>query len=160
MEELVRNGGNRRRAALATYDTEDPDTASSMGWENLRKPDVKAYLDELLDFSTVGAKEILAFHSDVLTSSIEDAINDAGQLSITQLQQTGSIRYVKAISQEATKHGGRLRIEFYDKQRSAEALAKVHGLDRQVVTHEPSDKLKELLAGLRAPWTQPKDSGE
>lgn len=43
-DEYLSNGGNGQKAALITYDTQDPNTARSIASENLIKPNVQEYI--------------------------------------------------------------------------------------------------------------------
>lgn len=44
ISEYLSNGGNGQKAALITYDTQDPNTARSIASENLIKPNVREYI--------------------------------------------------------------------------------------------------------------------
>ncbi len=46
--EYISNGGNATKAALVAYDTDRPTTAQVIGSENLRKPMVCEYIEQLL----------------------------------------------------------------------------------------------------------------
>ncbi len=48
VREYVANGGNATKAALVAYDTDRPTTAQVIGSENLRKPMVSEYIEQLL----------------------------------------------------------------------------------------------------------------
>ena len=48
VKEYVKNDGNGTRAALATYNTTDLDTARAIGSENLAKPSIKEAIEQAL----------------------------------------------------------------------------------------------------------------
>jgi phage terminase small subunit len=60
-----------KSAELAGY-AGDQATLASVGWENLRKPEIKSALDELFASKTLSSAEVLGEISDVARVPIED----------------------------------------------------------------------------------------
>lgn len=54
---------NVTRAALAAYDTTDAKTASVIGSENLLKPRVNQYIEQLLAKNGITTDEVLSIHA-------------------------------------------------------------------------------------------------
>lgn len=59
VDAYLANGGNGTRAALAAYDTEDEATACAIARENLRKPRIRAAIDEVMASEGMAAQEVL-----------------------------------------------------------------------------------------------------
>lgn len=80
VKEYIKSSGNGTQAALASYDTDDPNTAHSIASENLRKPTIKRaielalervgltddYVSELLREATISGLGKKASNSDAL----------------------------------------------------------------------------------------------
>jgi phage terminase small subunit len=47
VDEYVKNKGNATQAALKAYDTDDYQTAASIGEENLKKPEIRTITEQL-----------------------------------------------------------------------------------------------------------------
>lgn len=59
VKEYIQNNGNGTQAALEAYDTESERVAAVIASENLTKPDIKNYLEEI-GFTSDNAKEVVA----------------------------------------------------------------------------------------------------
>ena len=55
----VQNGGNATQAAWVAYDTQDYDTAKSIGCENLTKPYIREEIDRLMEAVELSTKDSL-----------------------------------------------------------------------------------------------------
>lgn len=61
-EEYVRNKRNGTKAALKAYNTKSPDVAAQIAVENLRKPEVKQAIAELLESEGLEFKTVIQTH--------------------------------------------------------------------------------------------------
>lgn len=59
VKEYAENGGNGTKAALVAYDIEDPNTASSIATENLRKPDIREAVNNAMVAAGLDAESLL-----------------------------------------------------------------------------------------------------
>lgn len=60
-KEYVKNKGNGTKAALAVYDTDDDVTAATIASENIRKPQLRKYIDQQLE--AAGLSDTYAFQT-------------------------------------------------------------------------------------------------
>lgn len=62
-------------------------TAKVIGHQVYNRPHVKAYIEELLDANTIGAKETLKLMSDVTQSNMSDYMNEVEYLDIPKVRK-------------------------------------------------------------------------
>jgi phage terminase small subunit len=112
-------------AKLAGYSER---TAYSIGDENLKKPEIRAAIDERMRAMSIPPEEILARLTEqaraLHTLHIRTEGNQAG-VDLEGLQQAGLMRLVKEIAYDRQ---GRQVIKFYDAQAALLALAKRYDL--------------------------------
>ena len=65
----VQNGGNATQAAWVAYDTEDYDTAKSIGCENLTKPYIREEIDCLMEAAELSTKDSLRAIKDAFSAT-------------------------------------------------------------------------------------------
>ncbi len=65
----VQNGGNATQAAWVAYDTEDYDTAKSIGCENLIKPYIRQEIDRLMEAVELSTKDSLRAIKDAFSAT-------------------------------------------------------------------------------------------
>ena len=65
----VQNGGNATQAAWVAYDTEDYDTAKSIGCENLTKPYIREEIDRLMVAAELSTKDSLRAIKDAFSAT-------------------------------------------------------------------------------------------
>ena len=65
----VENGGNATQAAWVAYDTEDYDTAKSIGCENLTKPYIRQEIDRLMEAVELSTKDSLRAIKDAFSAT-------------------------------------------------------------------------------------------
>jgi phage terminase small subunit len=113
-------------------------TAYSIGWENLRKPEIAERIAKRISAVAMGAEEALARLANqarldvgpfVDIEEIHDPESDeilfsGPKVSWEKLEEAGLTYLVKAVYW--TKYGP--RIEFHDPQRALELIGKHHGL--------------------------------
>ena len=75
--EYIANRGNATKAVLKAYDTDNYNTARVMGSENLTKPNISAYIEQLL--------------ADSNGLTLDDALESLRQCLHTPLKPTASV---------------------------------------------------------------------
>lgn len=99
-------------------------TAYSIGWENLRKPEIAAAIQQGLADRAMPADEVLARIAEQARGTMDDFLDDAGNIDLSRARERGKLHLVKTRS--VTKEGE--RIELYSAQSALDLLAKHHGL--------------------------------
>jgi phage terminase small subunit len=140
-------------ARLAGYKGDD-DQLAVTGWQNLRKPKVRAYVDQLLEARKLSAFEVMARISEQATATLEDFI-EAGDLegintiNLQQAKGRGKLHLLKEIKITHGKNGG-ISIKLHDAQAALTLLAKHYKLLTTV--HEIRDwKAEARKAGYEDP---------
>lgn len=127
VEEYVRNGGNGTRAALFAYDTVDPVTAASMARENLRKPQIKAAIAELMRDFAMGPDEVtwrLSEHArvDITEYFTEDPTGEF-VVDLARLKADGKGHLIREIQLE----DGKVKVRAHCAQSALVHLGKING---------------------------------
>jgi phage terminase small subunit len=107
-------------------------SAYSVGWENLRKPEIRAAIDAALAEAAMPASEVLARLTDQARASMQELTTVRGRgltLDLKAAKDRGVLHLVK----KYTKTKQSVTVELYDGQAALALLAKYHGLlvDRQ-----------------------------
>lgn len=146
-----------RRAGLADEHT-NPGSTWVKAHEYLRRPNVSAAIDTVMDSVSLSPKEIIARRSQIASSDIADILDpETGKIDVLRAIRNGKTHLIRSIKQRPTKAGVEISVELHDPQTALAALERIHGLDKGSLTVETGDKLAELLAGMVAPWA---DSGQ
>lgn len=144
---------NATRAAIAAGYSEK--TAYSIGWENLRKPEIKAELDRRLDEVRMSKGEVLRRQSDIAAGDIADFMDitpmgwnisllmhdENGELVIDEQtkrpMRNPKTKLIKRLKQKVTTINSKdgddkeiieTEIELYPADDALKTLAKHHGL--------------------------------
>jgi len=117
-------------ALLAGY---SPDSAYSIGWENLRKPEIRKVVDLRLTEYKMGADEVLARLSFQASGSLADFIDEDGYIDILQARRAGKLGLLKKVKVTKKKQGmettiTKVEVELHDQQTALTWLGKHHGL--------------------------------
>lgn len=64
----------------------------------LAKPEVRRVIDERLAELKITANEVLARLSDFATGSMDDLLDESGDLDIVMAKETGSVRFIKRLT--------------------------------------------------------------
>ncbi len=111
-------------------------SAYSQGWENLRKPEIKALIEARLDEVHMSADEALKLTADIARGDLADfmSIGSMGfNLDLDAAREAGKTNLIKRVSQKTITDGKTdkethiLDIELYDRQTALRDLLKVHG---------------------------------
>lgn len=85
-------------ARLAGYEGND-NTLSTVGFENLRKPNIAAVMLERLNEAAMSANEVLARLSKIASSDLDDFLDEDGKFDLKKarrLQKTGLLKKLKS----------------------------------------------------------------
>lgn len=111
-------------------------TAYSMGWENLRKPEIKAAIEARLDEVHMSADEALKLTAEIARGDLADfmSIGSMGfNLDLEAAREAGKTNLIKKVSQKTIVDGKTdkethiLDIELYDRQTALRDILKLHG---------------------------------
>jgi phage terminase small subunit len=127
-------------------------TAASIGYENLRKPQIKEAIEERLKESAMGANEVLFLLSEHARSSFEDFLDARGNPSIDKARESGKMHLIKrwktkkTITDKATIYEN--EVELHDAQSALVQLGRYHKLFTDKV--QMLDWRDEAIAAIRA----------
>lgn len=91
-----------KAAELAGYNAKTRETFAAIGYENLRKPHISAFIDEFFDDALMQAKECLMRITDIARGSIQDLLNDQGNFDYKNAKENGSLHMVKKLKIKRT----------------------------------------------------------
>jgi phage terminase small subunit len=123
---------NATRAAIAAGYSER--TASEIASQNLRKPEIRRYIDERIDASVLTAVEVLSILSAQARASIADVLNDDGTFDLEDVKRRGADRLIKEleITEDLDKDGKpvsrKYKVRIHDAQAAAEKIGRFHKL--------------------------------
>lgn len=177
-------------AARRAYKAKNDNTFGVIAYENLRKPKIKAYIDERLKEKTMSADEVLyrltqeaQYIDTVELSKIETIVEIAPDgteitrpiliVDLEKIKARGLGKMVKKIRMTAQ---GNIEIEWIDSQKALELLGKYHGLFTERIEHTGEikvddsrydrsisslvDALRESLSGPAPEQENPMDAAE
>jgi phage terminase small subunit len=127
-------------------------TAASIGYENLRKPQIKAAIDEQLKEAAMGANEVLFLLSEHARSSFEDFLDAQGRPDIGKARDAGKMHLIKrwktkkTVTEKTTIYEN--EIELHDAQSALVQLGRYHKLFTDKV--QMLDWRDEAIAAIRA----------
>jgi phage terminase small subunit len=132
-----------KAAKLAGYSEA---TAYASGAENLRKPEIRAYIDERLNNVAMSANEVLARLTAQARADIRDVLNEKGEFDFNKGDQNDAMALVAEIEQ---KEFG-VKVKMVSSQQAIVTLARYHGMltDRQVQQHEFGADSLSVLRGM------------
>lgn len=99
------------------------------GWENLRKPKIKTYIDHYLNFQHMPESEVLARITEIARVNIGDFITDRGEINWSEVKKRGHL--IKTIRQ--TKEGYTLTL--YDGQKAVVDMGRHYKLFTDTIEH-------------------------
>lgn len=155
IDEYFACGMNATEAAKRAGYSED--TAYSIGWENLRKPEIQAEIERLFQENTLSAKEVLARLSEQGRADMADVTNEHGMLDFRKARDAGKTALIKSIKQttitteDSETHI--IEVKLYDAQRALELLGKYHKLftERVQIDTWETQAIEDIKAG-RLPY--------
>jgi phage terminase small subunit len=121
VEEYLRCFNATEAAINAGYSNK---TAHSIGWENLRIPEVADIISKRLEASAMSADEVITRLAEHARADYGKYIDEDGNIDLATLISDGKSHLIKNIKE--TKYGK--QIEFYGSEPALNLLAKHHGL--------------------------------
>lgn len=104
-------------------------TAYSIGWENLRKPEIADAIKERMDALAMSAEEALLGLSEIARSTIADCIDvldDGGwRINLKRAEERGKLHLVHELGVDRS---GNPKLKVYDRHAALRDIAKVRGL--------------------------------
>lgn len=97
---------NATRAAIMAGYSER--SAASIGWENLRKPEIKAYLQKQI----MPKSEVMSRISQIASGSLLDVVDDNGQLNIEKARKSGKGRLIKKLQVTVNPKKGTIKYDY------------------------------------------------
>jgi len=144
--EYLKDFNATRAARCAGYKGNDV-TLASVGYENLRKPQIKALINKELKQKAMGPDEVLARLADHARGSAADFLDvdkyGFTSLNLGRMKSEGKLHLVKKY--KTTRQG--IEIELYDAQAALVHLGKGHGL---WIDKDTADWRREIIELLRA----------
>ena len=137
-------------ARLAGYKGNDV-TLASVGYENLRKPQIAGCIEQRLKESAMSADEVLALLAEQARGNMADFLEfkegvNIPYLNMEQARDRGKLGIVKKFKYNTE---GLPEIELYDAQSALALLGKHHGLFVERVEHTGKDGLPIPIALVR-----------
>lgn len=107
-------------------------SASSIGWENLRKPEIKMAIESRLQEAHISADRVLAGLAHQAQGNMGDFIymNKKGSITIDLRRAPHHHTLIKRIAVKPTKYGDEVELELYDSQAALIHLSKLARLDK------------------------------
>jgi phage terminase small subunit len=147
VEAYLANGFNATAAArLLKYANPD-----RQGYRLLRNVEIAAVIRQELADRAMPADEVLARLAEQASGTMDDFLDDAGDIDLKRARERGKLHLVKARS--VTKEGE--RIELYSAQSALELLARHHKLLTDRIEHSgkidvsklSDDELRAIVEG-------------
>lgn len=118
-------------AQLARYKGNDAALAV-VGSQNIRKSNVRAYIDELLAAKKLSLPEVLARISDHATGSMADFLETGdlegfNTINLRKAREAGKLHLLKSVKISRTLQGGSIAIELYSASSAHDKLMKHYG---------------------------------
>lgn len=99
IDEYLSNGFNATEAARKAGYKGDSKTLAVVGFENLRKPNISAIVNERLNEAAMSANEVLARLSKIARGEVIDFLDEDGKFDLKtarQLQKAGLLKKLKS----------------------------------------------------------------
>lgn len=100
IDAYLSNGFNATEAArTAGYKAKDDHSLASIGYENLRKPEISAAVAERLNEAAMSANEVLARLSKIARGEVNDFLDEDGKFDLPKarrLNKTGLLKKLKS----------------------------------------------------------------
>lgn len=121
-----------RKAAKAAGYSEK--TSSQIANENLNKPYIIAAIEkrkaEVAQHANITPEQVLGATALRAFATIDDALDDNGNLDVEKARKTGAIHLIKKISRNQGKYGENVAVEFYSNESAQDKLGSYLGMDK------------------------------
>ena len=98
IDAYLSNGFNATEAARTAKYKGNENTLSSVGYENLRKPEISVIINERLNEAAMSANEVMARLSKIARGDVNDLLDDDGKFDLAKarrLKRTGLLKKLK-----------------------------------------------------------------
>lgn len=153
------NGNMTEAARLAGYAGDDA-TLAHVGWENYRKPKIRAEIERLLAERVMGPNEVLARMDDIIRGSLADFLHidelGVARFDFKKAKQAGKLHLLKEY--RVSENG--VSIKLYNPQTELLNLAKHYGLLKDETTINVNidiTLINQVVEGLKATGVDPND---
>lgn len=138
-------------ARRAEYDGNDV-TLASIGYENLRKPQIASRIEEEFAKHTMSAAEVLYHLTAIGRTDISDVLDDKGNIDLVKARERGKTGIIKKVkSRMITTEDSDIvetEVEPMDKVKALELLAKYHDLINKIRVEDwRTDAIADIRAG-------------
>ena len=133
VEHYLRCWNASEAARLAGYSEK---TAGSIGYENLKKPQISEAIQERLAELKMGTDEVLLRLADHARATMEDFVNpELESVDLMRAAERDKLHLVKKFSRTTTDKSTNISIELYDAQSALVTMAKLLGMMKDEVDH-------------------------
>jgi phage terminase small subunit len=119
-------------------------TARSIGSENLSKPDIQAYIEQLISELQMGPDEVKLRLAEQARGAAGLYIQPTGDFDFARLIEDGKQHLIKSVSITETKDGGSKKVEFYDAQAALVHIGRHYKLFTNVTENTTTLSLEGL----------------
>ena len=143
VEEYLQTWNATEAARRAGYKGNDV-TLASVGYENLRKPQIEEAIRLRLQESAMSADEVLMRLADQARADLGPYMSDDGEIDIAAMKADGKTHLIHTVERfvqsGVNQDGGewenvRTKIKTYNAFEARQLLAKHHGLLKETVEH-------------------------
>lgn len=138
-----------RRAGYAGSDV----TLASVGWENLRKPQIERRIKERLQSKAMSADEALMRMAEIARAEYSQYIEPDASVNVEMMIADGKAHLIKGIT--PTSYG--LKIEFHDAQSALNTVLKAQGVFVDKVEHSGEIQIKGYAIVSPDDWDEDDD---
>jgi phage terminase small subunit len=121
VEEYLKDFNATQAAIRAGYSAK---TAGSIGGQLLKKLEISRAIKEGVAERAMGADEVLLRIADIARGSLDDCLDEHGNISMVKARENGKLHLVRRYS-SSEKFGE--EVELYDKLKALELLGKNNG---------------------------------
>jgi phage terminase small subunit/transposase-like protein len=154
---------NATEAAMQAYQTTDRVVAASIGYQNLRKLNVRTIIDAELDARTLTKSEILFRLTEIAIGSIEDVadLRDDGtwQVNLTKAHLRGKLHLIHKLTEKRNTDGdgnteSTFAVELYDAHAALRDLGRHRQLFNEKIELAIPKEVAELLGKYNISMSQ------
>lgn len=141
---VAKGCGHAEAAEKAGYSKRSAGTLASRLLNNPEVKDaIQARREYFRSIADVDAKDIIGAQVEIAFASIEDALDDKGNLDFAKAKKNGSAKLIKKISRSDTKYGENVSVEFYSRADALGHLSEILGLKQ--MPRENATTLERVL---------------
>jgi phage terminase small subunit len=116
VEHYLSNGFNATEAVRAAGYKGNENTLSSVGYENLRKPEIAAVISERINEAAMSANEVMARLSAIARGDVNDILDEAGRFDFEKARRAKKTGLLKKLKRKTTSKRVDARTEGDDEE--------------------------------------------